>query len=34
MSMTVPAVIGSEGIQDIKILELAKDEQFGFRKYR
>jgi malate dehydrogenase len=27
MSMTVPAVIGSEGIQDIKILELAKDEQ-------
>ena len=27
MSMTVPAVIGRKGILDIKILELAKDEQ-------
>jgi len=27
LSMTVPAVIGREGIQDIKILELAKDEK-------
>jgi malate/lactate dehydrogenase len=27
MSMTVPAVIGREGIHDIKVLELADEEQ-------
>jgi malate/lactate dehydrogenase len=32
MSMTVPAVIGREGIQDIKILELAQDEQAALEK--
>jgi malate/lactate dehydrogenase len=27
LSMTVPAIIGREGIHDIKILELAEDEE-------
>jgi malate/lactate dehydrogenase len=31
MSMTVPCVIGREGILDIKIMELAKDEQAGLK---
>ncbi len=31
MSMTVPAVIGREGIHDIKILELSKEEQEGLK---
>ena len=31
MSMTVPAVIGREGIHDIKILELTKEEQEGLK---
>jgi malate/lactate dehydrogenase len=29
MSMTVPCVIGKNGIEDIKIMELAKDEKTG-----
>lgn len=31
MSMSIPAVIGKEGIQEIKILELVKDEQEGVK---
>jgi malate/lactate dehydrogenase len=31
IAMTVPAVVGKNGIEDIKILELAPDEQAGLK---
>jgi len=32
--MTVPAVIGRDGIHDIKILEMAKERTGSFGKHR